>query len=213
MPKVSEQYLEARKNEILDAAFACFRRRGFHQTTMKDICKEAQLSPGAVYRYFRSKEDIINAAIDRSTAEWAGLISSFRSQAPNPGDALDMMAGYFFGRLREPGIMEETRLDIETWPECLRDERLRTGIARQFATLRGLFVQTFREAQAQGYMKEGLEPDDLFNLVTAIYQGLRLNTLFEPDAVDPDAVAQTLVELLRGPKSNPDSPAFKTEGD
>jgi AcrR family transcriptional regulator len=213
MPKVSAQYLEARKNEILDAAFACFRRRGFHQTTMQDICKEAQLSPGAVYRYFRSKEDIIQAAIDRSTAEWAGLISTFRSEAPNPGDALDLMAGYFFGRLREPGVMQETRLDIETWPECLRDERLRTGIARQFATLRALFVQTFREAQADGYVKEGPSPEHLFDFVTSVYQGLRLNMLFEPETVNPDAVAQTLVELMRGPKSNPDSPAFKTEGD
>ena len=213
MPKVPAQYLEARKNEILDAAFTCFRRRGFHQSTMQDICHEAQLSPGAIYRYFRSKEEIIDAATDRNTAEWTNLIASMRSQAPSPGDALDMMANYFFGRLQEPGFVQETRLDIETWPEILRDDQLRASFARQFAALRVLFVQLFREAQAEGYLREGPAPEHLFNLVAALYQGLRLNTLFEPEAVDPDAVAQTLVELLRGPKSGPPSAAPSTEGD
>jgi AcrR family transcriptional regulator len=55
MPKVTEAHLEARRQQILDAALACFSRRGFHQSTMQDICQEAELSPGAVYRYFRSK--------------------------------------------------------------------------------------------------------------------------------------------------------------
>jgi AcrR family transcriptional regulator len=89
MPKVSPEYLEARKNEILDAAFACFRRRGFHQTTMQDIYRETGLSPGAVYHYFRSKEEIIAAAIDRNTAEWAKLIAAVRSLEPSPNQALE----------------------------------------------------------------------------------------------------------------------------
>jgi AcrR family transcriptional regulator len=211
MPKVSAQYLESRKNEILDAAFACFRRRGFHKTTMKEICNEAQLSPGAIYRYFRSKKEIHAAAIDRNTAEWTDLIANMRSQAPSPGDALDAMVHYFFGRLGEPQFTTETRLDIETWPEVLRDEQLRAGVARQLAAL--LFVQLFREAEAEGYLKEGLDPEHLFNLVTALYQGLRLNMLFEPEAIDPGAIAETLVEVLRGPKSSEPSPTTRMEGD
>ena len=52
MPKVTEAHLEARRQQILDAASACFSRQGFHQTTMQGICREVDLSPGAVYRYF-----------------------------------------------------------------------------------------------------------------------------------------------------------------
>ena len=54
MPKVSEAHVEARKQQIMDAAKTCFSRQGFHQTSIQDICREAELSPGAVYRYFDS---------------------------------------------------------------------------------------------------------------------------------------------------------------
>ena len=102
MPKVTAQYLEARRNEILDAAFACFRRRGFHQTTMQDIYREAGLSAGAVYHYFHSKEEMISAAIDRNTAEWTGLIEEVRSLEPSPDQALEALGHEIFGRFRKP---------------------------------------------------------------------------------------------------------------
>ena len=61
MPKVSAAHLEARRRGILKAAFRCFVRNGLHTTTVRDICRAANLSPGAVYRYFPSKQAIIEA--------------------------------------------------------------------------------------------------------------------------------------------------------
>ena len=61
MPKVSEAHIAARRQQILEAARVCVARQGFHQTNIQDICKEAELSPCAVYRYFPSKDHIIAA--------------------------------------------------------------------------------------------------------------------------------------------------------
>lgn len=198
MPKVSPEYLEARKNEILDAAFACFRRRGFHQTTMQDIYREAQLSPGAVYHYFRSKEEIIAAAIDRNTAEWTNLIAAVRSLKPSPNQALEALGHYFFGRFREPDFEQQARMDVESWPEMLRDERALNAMRRQMAALRGSFVEMFRQAQAEGHVMkaQGLASEHLVNLVFAAYVGLQLNVLIEPEAVDPEGVLQALFGLV-----------------
>ena len=49
----------------------CFARSGFHRTTMQDICKEALISPGALYVYFSSKEDLIAGITERDRAEFA----------------------------------------------------------------------------------------------------------------------------------------------
>ena len=61
MPRVSEEHVTARREQILEAARACFRRNGLHNTSMQDRIHEAGLSVGAVYRYFKSKDEIINA--------------------------------------------------------------------------------------------------------------------------------------------------------
>ena len=59
MRRANVQLQADRRDEILVAAQACFARAGFHQTSMQEICAEAGMSPGNLYRYFRSKEDII----------------------------------------------------------------------------------------------------------------------------------------------------------
>ena len=59
MPKLKPDTQRARREHILDAAEHCFARAGFHRTTMQDICKEAGVSPGALYVYFDSKEALI----------------------------------------------------------------------------------------------------------------------------------------------------------
>ncbi len=52
---------DERRAHILDAARTCFSRAGFHRTSMQEICAEAKMSPGGIYRYFASKDAIIEA--------------------------------------------------------------------------------------------------------------------------------------------------------
>jgi AcrR family transcriptional regulator len=61
VPRVSEEHLTARREQILAAARVCFLSKGLHNTSMQDLIQEAGLSVGAVYRYFKSKNEIINA--------------------------------------------------------------------------------------------------------------------------------------------------------
>ena len=61
MPRVSQQYRDARRREILEAAGRCFAENGFHSTSMQDFFEASGLSAGLVYRYFRSKDELITA--------------------------------------------------------------------------------------------------------------------------------------------------------
>lgn len=76
MPKVSQSELDARRNQIREAALRCFLRKGVQATTMRDIFAEAGLSAGAVYNYFRTKEELIESGIVESTQEYADTIAS-----------------------------------------------------------------------------------------------------------------------------------------
>ena len=57
-PKVSEVYKQQKKNEIIQAAAIIFGEKGYFPTTMDDLVKASGMSKGAIYHYFKSKEEV-----------------------------------------------------------------------------------------------------------------------------------------------------------
>lgn len=61
---------DTRKQEILSGALRVFAKKGYDKTTISDIAKETGISQGLCYRYYASKEEIYDAALE----EYAGII-------------------------------------------------------------------------------------------------------------------------------------------
>ena len=95
MPKLKPDIQRARREHILDAAELCFARAGFHRTTMQDICKEAGVSPGALYVYFDSKEALIAGICERDRAEFAERFAALAA-APDFLGALGELGEQYF---------------------------------------------------------------------------------------------------------------------
>ena len=68
MPRVSDEHRASRREQILAAGWRCVAREGFHKTSMADVIRESGLSAGAVYPYFRSKDEIIAAIAEKVVA-------------------------------------------------------------------------------------------------------------------------------------------------
>src|SRR5436190_12207798 len=76
MRRVNVQLQADRRAEILAAAQRCFVRSGFHGASMQEICAEAGMSPGNLYRYFPSKEALMAGIAERDRAELAQQFAS-----------------------------------------------------------------------------------------------------------------------------------------
>lgn len=70
MPKVDQEYINTKKSEILNAAFIIFKKKPLYEINMLDVIKQANLSKGGIYRYFRDIDDIIVALINRETSKY-----------------------------------------------------------------------------------------------------------------------------------------------
>ncbi len=196
MPKVLPEYLELRRQQILDAAATCFSRRGFHQTTMQDICHEVELSPGAVYRYFPSKEAIIEGMCNRG--------SEANSQALEEGlnaegtlSIFDELIRLFFLEMDNLKSLEFCSLNVELIAESPRNERVQEI---QAGTLQGVLTRLipFMEAaQARGEVDPSLDPEAIVRVMIAQYQGLITQRLVQPD-IDVSSFAAVLRSLYAG---------------
>lgn len=67
MPKVSQAHLDARRQQIIDAARTRFATHGFARTSMTDLVEASGLSIGAIYRYFKGKDEIVTAICHQAT--------------------------------------------------------------------------------------------------------------------------------------------------
>lgn len=67
MPRVTQAHLDARRQQILDAARVRFASHGFARTSMPDLVETSGLSIGAIYRYFKSKDEIVAAICEHAT--------------------------------------------------------------------------------------------------------------------------------------------------
>jgi AcrR family transcriptional regulator len=149
MPRVSRQYKDDQRAEILAAARECFVRNGFHRTSMQDVFAEAGKSAGAVYRYFPKKEDMIVGVAARNLDDVTEVLRA----ALNSDDGKRGI-GEVMGELLEAVIERHQDQRLATtalmvWSEALRNpglaERLEAATVSMSQDMAAL-VRTRQEA-------------------------------------------------------------------
>jgi AcrR family transcriptional regulator len=193
MPRVSPEHLEARRRQIMDAARICFIRNGFHATSMQDIFAEAQLSAGATYRYFKSKEEIIGAiATDLLGHLRVTFGSVFVSDEPVPLDEAFLLIGKTFERLdAEFGV---AKMAVQVWAEAVRSPALREQIGELVLSIRGLMADLVERYQRQGEIGPG-DPNEIGKVLLAFWPGFMIQYAILGD-VDAESFASGLRSLL-----------------
>lgn len=171
MPKVSDAHLAARREQILAAAGRCFSRNGFHATSMQDVIDEAGLSVGAVYRYFKSKDELRTAVAEQTVGGLLTEVAAIAAhQPPLPlAESMSRVLALVEPLLRGPDPL--ARIAVQAWGEALRDPDLGEFLRGLIERMRGHFTTIARQAQRAGDV---------------------------PPEVDPAVVAPVLLSLLPG---------------
>ncbi len=195
MPKVSEAYLAERRQQILNAAWVCLARKGYHQTTMQDICDESGLSYGAIYRYFASKEAILHAIFEHTAVMGRSLVEQARDEAAGPRAAIDAIGRATFAYFDQPNFEFVTRTDIEIWPEMMRSEVLSGKFRENHHYWDAVVAELLTEAQRRGELRQDVEPNVAAALDLCVVEGLRRYRLIDPDLFQPEPIRQLLNTL------------------
>jgi AcrR family transcriptional regulator len=183
MPKLKPDIQRARREHILEAAERCFANAGFHRTTMHDICREAGISPGALYVYFDSKEALIAGIAERDRAEFAERLAGL-SDAPDFLEALKALGEHYF--VNEPAC--KRRMCIEIGLESTRNPRVGAIFQEVDRFVATGFEQLFARLEAEGRIAPELDIPTVAKLFLLIGDGL-----FWRRATDPTFDGQALV--------------------
>ncbi len=195
MPRIKDQFRDTRRAQILAGAASRFAVDGFHRTSMQDVIEQAGLSPGAVYRYFRGKDEIIAAiAVDAM-----GVVESAVTEALDTGRPLPELVGSLPGILSGVEQAElRTRLAVQAWGELLRNPELARTMGDALEGVRAGLARRVARAQADGTADAALDPDDVARVLLAIAQGFLLQHAWAPSTVTPARFGAAVTAVVAG---------------
>jgi TetR/AcrR family transcriptional repressor of uid operon len=185
MRRANAQRQSDRRTEILDAAQRCFSRSGFHQASMQEICAEAGMSPGNLYRYFPSKEALIAGIAERNRAEAAASFA-----------LVDQAASFFEGlaALARRHLVERDE-EVALCAEIMAESRRNPEVARLHHAveqdIKARLVDMLKRGAVRGEVAPGVDFDAAATMLMVLGDGM-----FWRRAVDPGFDPETVLPLV-----------------
>jgi AcrR family transcriptional regulator len=176
VPRVSEDHLTARREQILAAARRCFLRNGLHNTSMQDLIREADLSVGAVYRYFKSKTEIINAIAEGVAGTLIVHLNAIAAQNPPLplADALGRVLDVLDDQLGPDGNF---KLALQIWAEASLDPAIGEIVRVRYVGMREAFADFARNAVAVGELAPDTDVAAAGSVLFGMMPGYALQSL------------------------------------
>jgi AcrR family transcriptional regulator len=176
MPRVSDDHLTARREQILEAARVCFLRNGLHNTSMQDLIQEAGLSVGAVYRYFRSKNEIISAIAESVAGALTAYLDELLRREPRVpiGEAMSLVLDAVDVQVGPDGNFP---IALQVWAEATRDPAIGLIVKDRYDGMRSVFAEFARRAVQAGELPPDTDADAVGAALFGMIPGYALQRL------------------------------------
>jgi TetR/AcrR family transcriptional repressor of uid operon len=198
MRRANAQLQSDRRTEILDAAERCFARSGFHGASMQEICTEAGMSPGNLYRYFRSKEELIAGISERNRAD---AVASFAQVGAAPN---------FFDGLAELGrhhLVDRNETEIGLCAEIMAESRRNPAIAQMYQDIerdiKERIAAMLRLAVERGEIRADLDIDAAASVLMVLGDGMSWRRAVAPH-FDAERVLPMILKMVHCLLTKPD---------
>jgi AcrR family transcriptional regulator len=188
MRRLDPEKHEAKRQQILRAATACFARRGFHQTRTAEICAEAGMSPGNLFHYFDSKDAIIAALVEEERHEAATIFEQLRQA----DDVLAAMLDLVDVAIAALADRAEARLAVEISAEAMRNPRIAAMFERSDAETKAALIDILARGVERGQIDAALDLPSTAGWLIALFDGM-----ISRAAIDQTFDAEAQAPMLR----------------
>lgn len=181
-PRVTEQHKEQRRLEILQAAAAVFKRKGYDQTSMQDVIDETGMSRGGVYLYFTGKEELFWALLEQVHAEHKTGYDALLEKYPSAWEAVE-----HFLRVQQEEFLHVKESLVpamfEFFSSCWRDEKRRPFMATRYKTSVREFAAFLQAGVERGDFHPILPVETIAQFVISLLDGISADVLLIGDEV------------------------------
>jgi len=193
----SEPRTQDSRDEILKAAMQLFANRGFHETSMSEVAREARVSKALIFWHFKTKEELLVAVLNRllepyfiDFAEEAAAMDE-RAQIEK---LVESYLSFVRDNVSSVRFFLAQRLHDQRLSESLNDQ-----VLKLYSGYRAMLVELIARAQQKGICTRRSAPESVAAFLLSALNGLLLEYLFMgANAVDPEGAVAMVDEWLFG---------------
>ncbi len=182
----------ARQREILDAAGDVFATHGYRAGSLKEIADRVGIDASTILHHFANKSVLLQKVLeDRDTRS---LTDADPDRTAGPADTPAAFLRLARANEKIPGIVElYTLLAAES---ATPDHPSNEYFVLRYARVRSEFASAFREMADAGLLRPGVDPEFAAVSTLALWDGVQVQWMHDPDAVDVTETLRKHLELL-----------------
>lgn len=178
-----QQHQTLSRAQLLDAAEEVFGRKGFHETTLKEVAELAEFSVGSVYSFFENKDDLFRQIFVRRGEEFMTGMRAILTEEGSPLEQLHMLVDFEIGFFRRHPHFGRLYLRHSSATMPSNERQVDAAVSSNYEESMALQADLFERGQALRVFRAG-DPEvlgRLFSGLMSAYQAL------DPAVVSDDA--------------------------
>jgi AcrR family transcriptional regulator len=188
-PDVSQE----RKHQILNAAEGVFADKGFSDARMDDIAEQTGLSKGTLYLYFKSKEDLVIAILDRI---FSGLFDQLEARKSDELGATEAIWRFTEEAIRDyQTMLHMMPIAYEFLALAFRNKVVQKALKQYFGHYMNALVPLIERGIESGEFRQ-VDPNEVAIAAGAIFEGTILLWAYDSTRVDPERHIRSSIRLL-----------------
>jgi len=213
MPRVSAEHEQGVRDRIVSAALRVFGELGYHDATIQDVVRESGLSVGAIYTYFRGKDDLFLATCDLGLGRGFGELASRLARGRTVADKLAIAVSFYFdaadGDAANPG---NANFLVQAWGRAEAEPAVREMLARRRLQLVAAATLLADEGVVRGELPRWTDVKALARACTVLLDGFLLvraeaGPAYSRDQAEGDA--RELIAAMVAAAANPARPPLR----
>lgn len=193
MPRIGEAAREERRQRFIDAAWRCAESKGFHDTTIDDVCVKAHASKGAFYVYFDSKRALMMALLEDDAAVLDELVASLERRNITAVERLRRFTKAMLDRGAEQATVQ-VRTDL--WTASLTDPVVARRVGELVGHRRSVLRGWVQQAVDDGELVLQAPANALASLLLALGDGLMLHGSIDASGFRWPNIARALDDIF-----------------
>jgi AcrR family transcriptional regulator len=212
MPRVTAAHEQEVRDRIVAASLRVFGERGFHGATMQDLVRESGFSVGAIYTYFRGKDELFMAACDLASGRGLGELAARVATGRTTAEKLAIAVAFFFDTAEgdeAANLPGNAEFLVQAWAQADAESAAREMLLRRREQLVMAGSMLLEEGMARGELPRWIDTTALARAYVSLLDGLILARVEQGSAwrrSEAERQAREILALVLAAAARPDRP-------